>query len=104
MTLSDSGATATGFELYTTTASILGPNSGEASRNKSFPMVVMLMVRGGAPGGIKSGRCKAFKFRENEPDEESKTPPAGCRQAPTKAGKHAILRTAIPAPPPRCTP
>jgi hypothetical protein len=85
------------------TASICGPNSGDASFSRSSPMVVMLMVRGWRPAagrGAAAPRLLAGK----EPEVDSWTPPAGWRQAPTSAGRQAMLRTAMPPPRTRCTP
>ncbi|MNE29545.1 hypothetical protein D3C80_1230320 [compost metagenome] len=102
-TFGDSGATATGFELYTISASIFGPNSGEASRSKSSPMVLMLMVRG-LPLERSSERCNARKLTGKASADASRAPPAAWRQAPTRAGRQAILRTAMPPPRTRCKP
>ncbi len=56
----------------------------------------MLSVR--VPGRIRSGRSSAGSSTGNVPETESMTPPPTSRQAPTTAGRHAIVRTAMPPP------
>ena len=56
----------------------------------------MLSVR--VPGRIRSGRCSAASLTGKVPDTDSITPPPASRQAPTTAGRQAIVRTAMPPP------
>ena len=58
----------------------------------------MLSVR--VPGGTRSGRSSAAVFTGNVPEVERSAPPPTSRHAPTTAGRHAIVRTAMP--PPAC--
>ena len=62
----------------------------------------MLSVR--VPGRIRSGRSRASLFTGKVPEVESRAPPPTSRQAPTTAGRQAIVRTAIPPPAWRLSP
>ena len=66
-------------------------------------MVDMLMVRGVRPAN-RSGRDSAALSIVKLPDVESSMPPAASRNAPTSAGRQAMLRIAMPPPRTRCSP
>src|SRR4029078_7979648 len=90
-----SGATAAGFELYTIIARTGGPPTPASGDVSASPRRIMLIVR---TGGEKSGRSNARLSNAKFALDDSCTPPPGLRQCPVRAGRHAIVRTAIPPP------
>ena len=72
------------------TASTCGPNSGEAGRSRSSPIVLMLIMRGSAPGS-RSGRCSAGVLIGKLPEQTAARRRPRWRQAPTSAGRQAIV-------------
>ncbi len=66
-------------------------------------MVAMLMVRGVRPAR-RSARSSACLSTLKLPPVESSRPPAASRNEPTRAGRQAILRVAMPPPRARCMP
>ena len=56
----------------------------------------MFTVR--VPGGESSGRVNRSIAKSYTPLVVKSAPPPACRHAPMNAGKHAIVRTAIPPP------
>jgi hypothetical protein len=61
----------------------------------------MLIVRAGGPA---SGRSSVAVSKRKAALVESWTPPPARRQWPATAGRHAMVRTAMPPPACRCSP
>ena len=79
-----------------------GPKPGELGRSRSSPMVFMLMVRAGR--WRSAGHSSAARCTGNWLELDISRPPAGLRQAPIRAGRQAMARTALPPPRTRCIP
>ncbi len=76
---------------------------GAAASLSARPMVDMLTVRGVRPAN-KSGSRERLIVDLKFPDVERSMPPAASRNAPTSAGRQAMLRIAMPPPLTRCSP
>ena len=84
-----------GIRVVETSALTGGPPTPASGSVNASPNLIMLIVRVAGPA---STRCSFVTLYEKFLLVESWTPPPARRQWPVIAGRHAIVRTAIPPP------